>query len=51
MKPEDVSVLNRAFLGDAVYSELVRRRLLMAANMPIGKLHKHFKLAVRSKSG
>ena len=29
-----------AFLGDAVYEQLVREKLLLHANMPVGKLHK-----------
>ncbi|MBQ4487332.1 MAG: ribonuclease III [Oscillospiraceae bacterium] len=33
------SPLTLAFLGDAVYSELVRRRLVMTANMSVKKLH------------
>lgn len=33
------SPLALAFLGDAVYERLVRKRLLMSANMPAGKLH------------
>ncbi len=33
------SPLALAFLGDAVYERLVRERLLMEANMPVGKLH------------
>ena len=34
------SPLALAFLGDAVYERLVRKRLLLSANMPVGKLHK-----------
>ena len=33
------SPLSLAFLGDAVYERLVRKRLLLSANMPVGKLH------------
>lgn len=33
------SPLALAFLGDAVYEKLVRERLLLSANMPVGKLH------------
>lgn len=33
------SPLALAFLGDAVYERLVRERLLLEANMPVGKLH------------
>lgn len=34
------SPLALAFLGDAVYERLIRKRLLMNANMPVGRLHK-----------
>lgn len=30
-----------AFLGDAVYEQLVRERLVLHANAPAGKLHEH----------
>ncbi len=33
------SPLALAFLGDAVYEQLVRERLVIEANMPAGKLH------------
>ena len=33
------SPLALAFLGDAVYGQLVRERLLLAANRPVGQLH------------
>ena len=33
------SPLALAFLGDAVYEKLVRKKLLLSANMPVGKLH------------
>lgn len=33
------SPLALAFLGDAVYEQLVRERLILAANMPAHKLH------------
>lgn len=33
------SPLTMAFLGDAVYEQLVREKLVIGANMPIGKLH------------
>lgn len=33
------SPLTLAFLGDSVYERLVRKRLLVNANMPVGKLH------------
>ena len=35
------SPLTLAFLGDAVYERLVRKKLLLSANMPVGKLHEH----------
>lgn len=34
------SPLTLAFLGDGVYELLVRERLVLVANMPVGKLHK-----------
>ncbi|MBP3798263.1 MAG: ribonuclease III [Ruminococcus sp.] len=34
------SPLALAFLGDSVYEQLVRERLILAANMPANKLHK-----------
>ena len=34
------SPLTLAFLGDAVYEQLVRERLVLTANMPVNKLHK-----------
>ena len=34
------SPLTLAFLGDAVYEQLVRERLVLMANMPVNKLHK-----------
>ena len=33
------SPLTLAFLGDAVYEQLVRERLVIEANMSAGKLH------------
>ena len=33
------SPLTLAFLGDAVYEQLVRERLVLSANMPVRKLH------------
>jgi len=39
-KPERCSPLALAFVGDAVYSLLVRTRLLQQANRPVDKLHK-----------
>ncbi|MCI7766467.1 MAG: ribonuclease III [Oscillospiraceae bacterium] len=33
------SPLTLAFLGDAVYSQLVREKLVLSANMPVKKLH------------
>lgn len=34
------SPLALAFLGDSVYEQLVREKLILAANMPANKLHK-----------
>ena len=33
------SPLTLAFLGDSVYEQLVREKLVLGANMPVGKLH------------
>jgi len=33
------SPLTLAFLGDSVYEQLVRERLVLTANMPVKKLH------------
>lgn len=33
------SPLTLAFLGDSVYEQLVREKLVLKANMPVGKLH------------
>jgi len=38
--PSQYSPLALAFLGDAVFSLLVREALLLEANRPAGKLHK-----------
>lgn len=34
------SPLTLAFLGDSVYEQRVRERLVLQANMPVGKLHR-----------
>ena len=34
------SPLTLAFLGDGVYEQLVREKLVLTANMPVGKLHR-----------
>ncbi|MBQ8965306.1 ribonuclease III domain-containing protein [Ruminococcus sp.] len=34
------SPLALAFIGDSVYEQLVRERIILAANMPANKLHK-----------
>jgi ribonuclease-3 family protein len=39
-KAENYNSLTLAFLGDAVYSLLVRNMLSLSANKPTGKLHK-----------
>ncbi len=33
------SPLTLAFLGDAVYEQKVREKIVLSANMPVGKLH------------
>ena len=42
------SPLTLAFLGDAVYEQLVRERLVLTANVPVGKLHKEAVLRVKA---
>lgn len=42
------SPLTLAFLGDAVYEQLVRERLVLTANMPVGNLHKEAVSRVRA---
>lgn len=48
------SPLTLAFLGDAVYEQLVRKKIVSEANMPVGKLHdeavKHVKAAFQSRA-
>lgn len=39
-KLNQYSPLALAFLGDAVYEQLVRQELLLDANRPVGQLHK-----------
>jgi len=43
------SPLTLAFLGDAVYEQLVREKLVLESNMPTGKLHKLAVERVRAK--
>lgn len=42
------SPLTLAFLGDAVYSQLVREKLVLTANMPVKKLHPASVIRVRA---
>ncbi|MCH5192816.1 MAG: ribonuclease III [Oscillospiraceae bacterium] len=42
------SPLTLAFLGDAVYEQLVRERLVLTANMPVKKLHQEAVERVRA---
>lgn len=42
------SPLTLAFLGDAVYEQLVREKLVLTANMPVGRLHKEAVSKVRA---
>ena len=48
------SPLTLAFLGDAVYEQLVRERIVRSANMPAGKLHdisvKHVRAGYQAKA-
>ena len=50
MKPEDVSVLNLAFLGDAVYSVLVREYLVNRQDDPVVVLTSKTKKFVTAKA-
>ena len=50
MKPEDVSVLNLAFLGDAVYSVLVREYLVNRQDDPVAVLTSKTKKFVTAKA-
>lgn len=38
--PRELSPLNLAFIGDAVFEVFVRERLLCQANRPVGELHR-----------
>lgn len=42
------SPLTLAFLGDSVYEQLVREKLVLEANMPVGKLHVYAVKRVRA---
>lgn len=42
------SPLTLAFLGDSVYEQLVREKLVLTANMPVGKLHYYTVCRVRA---
>lgn len=42
------SPLTLAFLGDAVYEKLVREKIVLTSNMPVGKLHKEAVEKVRA---
>ncbi len=42
------SPLTLAFLGDAVYEQLVREKIVLTANMPVGRLHKEAVERVRA---
>ena len=42
------SPLTLAFLGDAVYEQLVREKIVLTANMPVKKLHKEAVERVRA---
>ena len=40
MKPDEISALNLAYMGDAVYSEMVRKYLVLSGDYPVGVLTK-----------
>lgn len=50
MEVSHISPLALAFLGDAVYTALVRERLLREANRPPGKLHNAAKQQVNCRA-
>lgn len=45
----DYSPLTLAFLGDAVYEQLVREKIVRQANMPVHKLHERAVELVRAE--
>jgi ribonuclease-3 family protein len=47
-KVNEYSPLTLAFLGDAVYEQLVREKIVLTANMPVGRLHKEAVERVRA---
>ena len=49
-KPNELSPLNLAFIGDCVYEMLVRETLVLNANRPVNDLHKESVKFVSSKA-
>ena len=49
-KPNELSPLNRAFIGDCVYEMLVRETLVLNANRPVNDLHKESVKFVSAKA-
>ena len=49
-KPNELSPLNLAFIGDCVYEILVRETLVLNANRPINDLHKESVKFVSAKA-
>lgn len=49
-KPNELSPLNLAFIGDCVYEMLVRETLVLNANRPVNDLHKESVKYVSAKA-
>ena len=49
IKPQEVSSLALAYIGDAVYELFVRTMVLSKGNAPVNKLHKQSKEYVNAK--
>lgn len=49
-KPNELSPLNLAFIGDCVYEMLVRETLVLNANRPVNDLHKESVKFVSAKA-
>lgn len=50
VKPEFVSPLSLAYIGDAVYELYVRTHIMKDENLPVNKLHKTATMYVKAKA-
>ena len=50
VKPELVSPLSLAYIGDAVYELYVRTHIMKDENLPVNKLHKTATMYVKAKA-